>query len=63
MDLNPCNDYNNNSNISNKKYLLVKIPANVKNPIKAIEALGNREKIYSKVKNKLISLLMMKISN
>ena len=63
MDLNPCNDYNINTNTSNKKYLLVKIPAYVKNPIKAIEALGNKEKIYLKVKNKLISLLMMKISN
>ena len=50
MDLNPSNDYNNNTNISNKKYLLVKIPAKVNNPNKAIEALGNREKIYSKVK-------------
>lgn len=36
--------------INNKKYLVVKIPANVENREKCIELLGGKEKINSKVK-------------
>ncbi len=38
-----------NSKINNKKYLLVKIPANVKNAKKTIDMLGGKDEIISKV--------------
>jgi hypothetical protein len=44
MDSNPS-DWN-----VNKKYLIVKIPANVENREKCIQILGGKEKIYSHVK-------------
>lgn len=57
MDLNSGsfnNNINNNKNInlfSEKQYLIVKLPANVQNHQKAIEQLGGKDKIFSKVKN------------
>jgi hypothetical protein len=49
MELNsqPTNE-NSKEKINYKKYLLVKLPANVKNPEKAIECLGGKEKILNK---------------
>jgi hypothetical protein len=49
MELNShCSSTNSKEKINYKKYLLVKLPANVKNPQKAIECLGGKEKILNK---------------
>jgi hypothetical protein len=42
-----------NDQIKNKQFLVVKIPANVENPQKAIDKLGGEEKILNKVKIKI----------
>lgn len=41
----------------NSKYLVIKLPADVRNCTKAIEALGNRDNIHSKVIIYLYSVL------
>jgi hypothetical protein len=48
MELNSStfNKLNNNE----RKFLIIKLPADVQNPQNAIEALGGRDKIYNKVK-------------
>lgn len=49
MELNSdCCDKNTGQNNKHKKYLLVKLPANIINPSKALEILGGKEKILSK---------------
>ncbi len=49
MELNPhCSENKPSGGAFNKIYLLVKIPANVKNPQKAVELLGGKEKLLSK---------------
>ena len=40
----------NKLNNNERKFLLIKLPADVQNPQNAIEALGGRDKIYNKVK-------------
>jgi hypothetical protein len=52
MDLNSNTEVNNTSTESkklNKNFLLIKFPANIQNPAKAIECLGGKETIVSKV--------------
>jgi hypothetical protein len=47
MDSN--SDTNLKKNKLNKNYLLIKLPANIQNPNKALEALGGKELIQNKV--------------
>jgi hypothetical protein len=52
MDSNPCINIDlnesNSSDYKNKKFLIVKLPANVRNAKKASELLGGKDKILSK---------------
>ncbi len=51
----------NKLHYNERKFLLIKLPADVLNPQNAIEALGGKDKIFDKVNYVNISTLMMKI--